>query len=170
MNSQDDIIVWGRNKHEHDERLDQVLSKIKESGLKLNKKKCIFGVQSVTFLGHNLSNEGIKPDLSKIKAVNEMPIPKSKVELQRFLGLVNYVGKFIPNLSQITAPLRLLLKKDVEFIMEKPHFDAIDQIKMLITTSPCLAFYDPNLLMLLRPDASSEGLDALLEQLHDEKT
>ena len=165
-NSQDDIIVWGATKKEHDQRLRSCLTRIRQSGLKLNQSKCIFTLKSLTFLGHIISADGVKPDPTKVNAIKDMPIPKSKIDLQRFLGMVNYVAKFVPNLSQMTAPLRILLKKDVQFILQKPQIDAIAELKCLITTSPCLKFFHPNLPTRLRPDASSEGLGALLEQNH----
>ena len=73
------------------------------------------------------------------------------------MGMVNYLGKFIPNLSQITAPLCQLLKKDVLFNLQQPQ---------LITSPPCLKFYDPNLPTRLRPDASQDGLGGLFERNH----
>ena len=165
-NSQDDIIVWGATKKEHDQRLRSCLTRIRQSGLKLNRSKCIFASKSLTFLGHIISADGVKPDPTKVNAIKDMPIPKSKIDLQRFLGMVNYVAKFVPNLSQMTAPLRFLLKKDVQFILQKPQIDAIAELKCLITTAPCLKFFNPNLPTRLKPDASSEGLGALLKQNH----
>lgn len=114
-NSQDDIIVWGTSKEKHDRHLRNVLLCILASGLKLNLSKCIFGATSLTFLGHTLSNEGVTPDPAKVEAIINMPIPKSKTDLQRFMGMVTYLGIFIPNLSQITSPLRDMLKKNVIF-------------------------------------------------------
>eukprot|EP00794_Sanderia_malayensis_P014552 gene14552-16054_t len=165
-NSQDDIIVWGASKQEHDQRVRACLTRIRKSGLKLNQGKCIFASKSLTFLGHTVSADGLKPDPTKINAIIDMPIPKTKTDLQRFLGMINYLAKFVPNLSQITAPLRNLLKKDIQFCLQKPQFDAIAELKRLVTTSPCLKFFDPNLPTRLKPDASSQGLGALLEQNH----
>ena len=73
------------------------MTKIRESGLKLLKSKCIFGVQSITFLGHKLSSTGISPDPQKVNAISEMPKPTSKMDLQRFLGMEAY----LQNLYQI---------------------------------------------------------------------
>ena len=73
------------------------MTKIRESGLKLLKSKCIFGVQNITFLGHKLSSTGISPDPQKVNAISEMPKPTSKMDLQRFLGMVAY----LQNLYQI---------------------------------------------------------------------
>ena len=164
VNSQDDIIVWGETKEIHDQRLHKVLAKIKESGLKLNQSKCLFGVTELTFLGHVMSAEGVKPDPKKIEAITAMPVPTTKVELQRFLGMVNYLGKFIPNLSDETAPLRALLRNETEFLMQKPQLDSFEKLKRLISSVPVLQFFNPNLPTRIRTDSSSVGLGAMLEQ------
>ena len=80
--------------------------------------------------------------------------------------MVNYLGKFIPNLAEVTAPFRALLNKDIVFNLRKSQLDAIEKIKTLITSPPILKFFDPNLPTRLKIDASSEGLGALLEQNH----
>ena len=140
-------------------------TRIHGSGLKSNQSKCTFASKSLTFLGHIISADGVKLDPSKVNAITDMPIPKSKVDLQRFLGMINNVSKFVPNISQITA-VRLLLKNDVQLLLQKSQIDAIAELKCLITTSPCLKFFYPNLPARLKPDASSEGLGVLLEPNH----
>ena len=75
-----------------------------------------FDASEVTFLGHVLSAEGVKSDPEKVRAIRDMEIPSSKVELQRFLGMVDYLGKFLPNLAEETAPFRILLKKENMFV------------------------------------------------------
>ena len=92
-----------------------------------------------------------------------MPIPQSLAELQRFLGMVNYLGKFIPNLAEVTAPLQALWKKDVPFNLQKPQLDAIEKLTILITSAPIVKIFDPNLPTIVKIDASSEGVRALLE-------
>ena len=86
------------------ETLRSVFDRIRHSGLKLNKSKCVFSSSRITFLGHVVSSEGLQVDPKKCTAITEMPIPSTKTELQRFLGMINYIGKFIPNLSEVTAP------------------------------------------------------------------
>ena len=95
-----------------------------------------------------------------------MSVPQSLTELQRFLGMINHLGKFIPNLAEVTAPLQTLSKKDVVFNLQKPQLDAIEKLKILITSAPILKIFDPNLPTRLKIDASSEGVGALLEQNH----
>ena len=115
------MIAWGRTLAKHNERLITVFFKICKSGLKLNKKKCQIGVESTVFLGHIISSEGIKVDPAKIEAITKMPLPNSVNELQQFLGMITYLGKFIPNLAEVTSPLCTLLKKEVKFKLEKPQ-------------------------------------------------
>ena len=92
-----------------------------------------------------------------------MSIPQPFTELQRLLGMVDYLGKFIPTLAEVTAPLRALLKKDVAFNLQKPLLDAIEKLKILITPAPILKIFDSKLLTSLKVDASSEEVGALLE-------
>ena len=80
--------------------------------------------------------------------------------------MITYLGKFIPNLAEVTSPLRTLLKKEVEFKLEKTPLDSIGKLKLLVTNAPCLKIFNPNLQTRLKIDASSEGLGALLEQNH----
>ena len=162
-NDQDDIIVFGKDNEEHDEALQQVLDKVRESGLKLNKKKCIFRVTQTTFLGHLISADGIKPDPRKIEAILQMPTPANKTELQRFLGMINYLGKFLPNISKETAPLCQLLEKDVQWQFEQQHEAVVNRLKKMITSSPVLAYYESKLPIRLTRDASK----AVLGQNHE---
>ena len=163
-NSKGDFSVWRKTLHEHDERLRKVFLKIRESGLKLNKTQCQIRKQSIVFLGHFISSEGIKIDPSKIEAITKAPLPRSVNELQRFLGVINYLGKFIPNLTEHTAPLRNLLKKNVFFKLQKHQLNVIENLKTLVTSAPCLKIFDSKLPTRLKTDASSVGLGAFLEK------
>ena len=133
-------MVWGKTLQEHEECLRKIFLKIRESGLKLNKTKCQIRKQLIVFLGHTVS-EGIKIDPSKTEAITKMPLPGSVNELHRFLGMVNYL-KFIPNLAEHTTPLHNLFKKDVAFKLQKPQLDAIENLKTLVTSAPCLKIFD----------------------------
>ena len=122
----------------------------------------MISLNEISFLGHHLSADGSKPDQKKIEAIINMQNPSNKNELQRFLGMVNYLGKFVPNLSTVTSPLRQLLQKDTIFSMEKPQLEAIALVKQLITSYPVLQFYDPEASLRLRADASADWLGAIL--------
>ena len=96
-----------------------------------------------------------------------MPTPTNKPELQRFLGMVNYLGKFVPQLSNTTAPLRKLLEKDVVYYITEQQVQAVQDIKKIITSPPVLKFYNPNCSLRVKADASTEGLGAVFEQYED---
>ena len=167
VNCQDDIIIWGSSEEILKTRTIKVLNSIRKNGLKLNKNKCKFHVTDFTFLGHKISNNGIHPDPAKIEAIKNMPLPTTRKELQRFLGMVNYLGKFIPNLSDHTAPLRILLEKDTLWVFDTPQIEAVTKLKHLICSSPVLKFYDSRLPIQISCDASLSGLGAVLEQKFD---
>ena len=89
--------------------------------LKLNKSKCQFGKQQVSYLGHILTNCRLKPEPKKTIKVKNMPTPANKEDLQHFLGMVTYISKFIPHFSQVALPLRALLKKDAVWQWHHKH-------------------------------------------------
>ena len=167
-NNQDDIIIWGENDEQLKERTIEVFKAVDRNGMKLNKSKCSFHQSELHFLGHIVSSDGIRPDDKKIVAIRNMPYPTNVKELQRFLGSINYLGKFIPNLSDHTDPLRKLLEKNSLWNFTPNHKLLIDKLKMLITKSPVLKFFDPNISTRMSCDASNTGLGAILEQKHGE--
>ena len=107
----DDVLVFSSDTREHNRRLDKILDTLLAAGLTLNKEKCEFNLSEVKFVGHVISSRGIEADSNKIKAIVQYPSPRAKKELLRFLGMVNYLGKFSPKISNICEHLRLLLKK-----------------------------------------------------------
>lgn len=93
----DDLLVWGETKEQHDYRLRQLLERARAKNFKLNKEKCKVGLEEIKYLGHIFSKDGLKPDQSKIEAVKKMATPGCKKDVERFLGMVTYLAKFIPN-------------------------------------------------------------------------
>lgn len=165
----DDVIVWGATREEHDERLRQVLDKTREVNLKLNKDKCEFGVKTLTFVGDVLSEEGVKPDPRKTSAINNMERPNNKDEVRRFLGMVTYLAKFVPQLSTRSAPLRSLLEQKNEWIWSHEQEQCFLKLKETLTQEPVLKFYDPKKSTRISADVSQYGLGAVLLQRHDEQ-
>ena len=160
----DDIIVCGANEEEHDTALEKVLQRARERNIKFNKKKIQLRVTEVKYLGNIVSEKGFTPDPEKIRAIMEMPPPESKQDLRRLLGMVNYLSQYIPNMSEITAPLRSLLKKDIQLSWHNEHQESLEKIQKILTSSPVLNFYDINKPILLQVDASQGGLGACLLQ------
>ena len=141
----DDIIVEGKDQNEHDNNLKQVLKHAREVNLKLNPAKCKFGVTNVSYVGHVFASDGLKPDSDKINAISDMPPPDSVFSLQRYLGMVNYLAKFIhfvPNPSDIASPLRELTHKNVSWCWYDKHQQAYKRVQRLVSTAPMLKYYD----------------------------
>lgn len=160
----DDVIIWGRTKEEHDRRLECLLQRAKEVGIKFNRDKCKFGVPEITYLGHKFDANGMRADDSKVKAILEMPYPKDRNALERFLGMVNYLAKFISNYSESVNVLRTLLKKESEWFWESHHSEAVDKLKMKLSCAPVLALYSESVPIVVSVDASSVALGAVLLQ------
>jgi hypothetical protein len=160
----DDLIIWAENKKKHDETLERVLQKASEYNITFNANKCIIGVNKLKFLGHIFTDKGIIIDNDKIESIVKMEQPKDIPGVQKLLGIITYVSKFIPNVAELTAPLRLLLKKDQEWKWGPDQNQSFDNIKKSLTSSPILQYYDPNLPCLLSVDASSNGVGAVLLQ------
>ena len=112
----DDIIIYNTNYAEHIITLEKLFAKIKELGLRLNKRKCVFAKSSIAFFGVIISADGVKPDPIKIESIQNATPPQNVNELRSFLGLSTYLSRFIDNFSSKTAPLRILLKKDAKFV------------------------------------------------------
>ena len=160
----DDILVWGASEEEHNSHLQAVLKRCKDIGLTLNKDKCRFNVPEVTYLGHTISADGVAPDKEKVRAISEMPPPDDKKGVERLLGVVNYVRKFIPDMATVTKPIRDLLRKDVQFNWSFEHDEAFKKLKGLLSAAPVLAFYNVKKPVTVSCDASQFGLGAVLLQ------
>jgi hypothetical protein len=104
------------------------------------------------------------PDPAKVEAITEMPRPRDKAEVKRLLGMINYLGKFLPQLSDISDPLRNLTKEGVKFIWSQAHEDTFNKLKKIISEPPALQYYDLVEEVTLETDASDYGLGAVLLQ------
>ena len=160
----DDFLIWGENDEQHDTRLEKFLERLRNSGMKLNRQKSKFSVRKVEFAGHTISEHGLEPTDEHIASIFEMPEPTNRGELETFLGMINYLGKFIPNMSSETALLRQLLLKNVAWHWDERHSNAVKRLKQLITSSPILGLYDVNADVCLSTDASNRGFGAVLSQ------
>ena len=163
-NISDDIIIAAENEDEHDQIVRRVLKRARDRNVKFNPKKFKFRVQEVKYVGNIVSAQGLRPDDEKVQAIVKMPKPQCAADLHRLLGMINYLGQFIPNLSDVVAPLRSLLKKEVQWSWYPEHDLALEQVKSLLTTSPLLKFFDVNKSITLQVDASQHGLGACLFQ------
>ena len=180
----DDIIIFSETLDQHIERLDRILSRLQECGLKLNAKKCHLFKSKIRYLGHWITSEGIATDDEKTEAVQNWPAPTSREELRRFLGFASFYRRFILNFASISEPLHQLLRggkrkrKGVKptsdtsslppFIWGESQQKSFDEIKIALTSAPVLAYADYSKPFVLHTDASTLGLGAVLYQEDDQ--
>lgn len=160
----DDIIIFAKDVKTHNEIINKVMQRALETGVKFNKSKCKFLVKEIKYVGHVFSEDGIKLDEDKIKAIKQIPTPDNKDKLRKFLGMITYVAKFIPNLSKLSANLRQLLKKDIVWQWEDVHDKEFNNLKRQLSNSPVLQYYDRNQPIVLSVDSSKNGLGAVILQ------
>ena len=161
----DDILVTGKTESEHIQNLEEVLTRLEKAGLRLKKQKCSFMLPSVDYLGHTISSEGLQPTREKIRAIKDAPTPTNLAQLRSFLGLVNYYGKFLPQLATTLSPLYSLLQRDHRWVWTDKQQKAFQAAKDQLSSTKLLAHYDPDNDLLLSCDASPYGIGAVLSQI-----
>ncbi|XP_044760910.1 uncharacterized protein K02A2.6-like [Coccinella septempunctata] len=169
LNYLDDIIVFGSTEEEHDRCLANVLDVLHNHNILLNDNKCLKKVKEVKFLGHKLSAEGIDADDRKVETIINFRPPTTKEEVRSFLGLVTYLGKFIPDLGTTTEFLRQLMKHEAKFTWTEAHQTSFNRLKNALAKLPTLSYFDPNLRTRLVADASPVALGAVLLQFDEQQ-
>lgn len=161
----DDLLIGGETFEECMENLIRVLERLNEYNVKIKLEKCKFFEKSVTYLGHEISGEGIRPNKQKVEAIMNAPRPQNVTQVKSFLGLINYYGRFLPNLSNELISLYKLTQKNMHFEWSDECENAFQKSKNLLLTNNLLVHYDPNKPIVIHCDASPYGLGAILSHV-----
>ncbi|XP_026742884.1 uncharacterized protein K02A2.6-like [Trichoplusia ni] len=158
----DDICITGANNKEHISNLRAVLEKLREAGLTVKLSKCSFLQHSVNYLGYVIDKKGLRPDSAKLDAISSAPRPENVTQLKSFLGMLNYYGKFISNLSTLLYPLHNLLRKDARWEWDASCEQAFKEAKRVLLGERVLAHYEEGRPLVLAVDSSAYGIGAVL--------
>lgn len=166
----DDVILWSKDFDTHLKRLDEILGKFADASLLLKLDKCSFAQSEVRYLGYLVTQDGIRPDPAKLKAVSEYPTPATHEELQRFIGLTSYYRRFCQRYADIAKPLLKLLERKADrsfkntFKWTPECNSAFQRLRDMLLTAPVLAYPKTDRSFELTTDASEVGISAILSQ------
>ncbi|CAM5173812.1 unnamed protein product [Eretmochelys imbricata] len=162
----DNVAIFSDSWEEHLEHLQAVFQCIREAGLMVKAKKCQIGLNRVTYLGHQVSQGTINPLQAKVNAIQNWPVPKSKKQVQSFLGLARYYRRFVPHYSQIATLLTDLTRKKQPNVVQwtEKCQKAFSQLKVALTSDPVLRAPNFDQPFVVTTDASERGVGAVLMQ------
>lgn len=170
LNIADNIIVWGCGETEEEVKrdllssLEAIFSLLRRKGLTLNKRKCTFYAEKISFFGYTFSKHGVSPDPEKIKALHEATPPETKEDCRSFLGMAGFNQQFIPDYASMAEPIRRLTTKDAIFSWGTEQQKAFDHIKKALEETALLSYFCPDKRTVLFTDASPVGVHATLAQ------
>ena len=166
----DDILVASRTEEEHISHLQKIFERLDSFGINIKLSKCVFGVASLDFLGHNISSKGILPSEERIKVIKNCPIPETLKQLERFLGMINFYHRFVPNFAKILQPLYFLanstrLAKQKQLPSWSLECQSSFETAKDIIKATVLAHPSKDAHLTLTTDASNIAIGAVLEQV-----
>uniref|UniRef100_A0A2N9GS05 RNA-directed DNA polymerase n=1 Tax=Fagus sylvatica TaxID=28930 RepID=A0A2N9GS05_FAGSY len=160
----DDILIYSKSKEDHERHLRLVLQVLEEKKLYAKLKKCEFWLDSVAFLGHVISKDGISVDPKKVEAVVEWNRPNNVTEIRSFLGLAGYYRRFVEGFSHLAMPLTRLTQKGVKFEWSEECEQSFQELKRRLVSAPILTIPDGSGGLIIYSDASKKGLGCVLMQ------
>lgn len=167
----DDFLVFSKNEAEHESHLRQLFGRMRDYGILINTAKCVFGASEVTFLGYRISQAGTKPLDAKVKAIQDYPPPKTVKQLRRFLGMINFYRRFLPQAAKSQAPLNALLTGSVKgshpVNLTDESLLAFEECKKSLSNAALLAHPDCEAKLAVVTDASDLAMGAVLQQFKD---
>ncbi|GJV16078.1 putative reverse transcriptase domain-containing protein [Tanacetum coccineum] len=160
----DDILIYLKDKKEHEENLKAILELLKKEKLYAKFLKCEFWIPKVQFLSHVIDSRGIHVDPAKIESIKDWASPKTPTEIRQFLGLSGYYRRFIDGFSKIAKPMTKLTQKGIKFDWDEKEENAFQLIKQKLCSAPNLALPEGSEDFVVYCDASHKGLGAVLMQ------
>lgn len=164
----DDVVVVTQTFEDHLRILDEVFRRLREAKLTVSFDKCQFCRPEMKYLGYVVDRNGLHVDPGKVKAMLELPVPKSVTEVRRIVGTFSWYRRFIPDFASTISPITSLLKKSRKFCWTPACEDAFKRIKELLISAPVLSCPDYSLPFVIQTDASGYGLGCVLTQPHPE--
>ena len=153
----DDIIIYGKSRDECDIHFLNFLSIVRKNNLRLNASKLQFQIKEVSFFGHNWNSKGILPDPKKTQTIKQMVFPPGKESMQHFLGMVNFLNRYSPQLAELSTSLRELCRIHADYKPKSEHHQSSHAIRKEISTNIVLPYYDPTSLTTLHTDSSKKS-------------
>lgn len=166
----DDIKITGPTDEIHLKRLEMVAERLSKYNMTVNLKKCSFFANQIEYCGYLIDANGIHKLPAKVEAIQKMPRPENVDQVRSFIGLVNYYGRFVENMSTIIMPLNNLLRKDSKFVWDIKSEEAFIKIKTQMQSTKFLVHYNPQYPLILATDASSYGVGAVLSHIYPDGT
>ena len=168
----DDLLIASPDAETHQQHLQQVLTRLQDYGVQVNVDKSVFGVPSITFLGHTVSLEGITPLQEKCESIQNFPKPTTQRQLKQFLGMLNYYNRFIPSCSLLLQPLYAMIKpckkgQSISLVWTPATEEAFTAAKQALNSVSPLSFPAPDAIISIATDASDIGIGAVLQQYAD---
>jgi ribonuclease HI len=164
----DDITVFSKTDIEHHYHLRRVFQKCRRFGLSLNPKKSLFAMKEGKLLGHIVSAEGVRIDPDRVEAIQALPLPRSKKEVQAFLGRINFLRRFVSNFAELVKHITAMLRKGHEIKWTAESRRSFDQVKKALTEAPVLVSPDYSKDFMIFSFASFDTVAAVLLQKNDQ--
>lgn len=160
----DDIVIYAKSLSEHKTKFEKLAMRLRNANLHLQPDKCEFLRREVGYLGHVISDKGVKPDPKKIEALQHYPAPTTQKKIKQFLGLAGYYRRFIENFSGLSKPLTNLLKKGVPFKWTEAQQKSFDTLREALCKEPILEYPDFTKPFNVTTDASNYAIGGVLSQ------
>ena len=160
----DDVLIFSETIEDHVKHISMVFDRLRKAGLRLKRSKCDFFKKELNYLGHVISEQGIRPNPDKVAAIKDLDAPQTVREVRSFVGMASFYRRYIPEFSDLVEPLTKLTKKHARFEWSGLCRSSFDVLKQKLCSPPILAFPDPTKPYILYTDASDTCIGALLSQ------